>query len=59
MVVVVVVVVVIAVVKAVVVIIVVLVAVESFSFGIKHSYNMITNPIQVNIINLSLTTITV
>ena len=35
------------------------VAVVSFSFGIKHSYNVITNPVQVKIINTSLTPITI
>ena len=35
------------------------VLVVTFSFGIKHSYNMITNPIQVKIINPSLTPITI
>ena len=31
----------------------------SVSFGIKHSYNMITNPIQVKVINPNLTSIIV
>ena len=34
-----------------VVVVVVVIVVVVFSFGIKHSYNMITYPIQVKIIN--------
>ena len=46
-------------VAVVVVAVVVVVVVVPFFFGIKHSYNIITNPIQVKIINPSLTPITI
>ena len=38
---------------------IVVIVIVSFNLEIKHSYNTITNPIQVKILNLSLTLITV
>ena len=43
----------------VVVVVIIVVVVVVFSFGIKHSHNMTTNPIQVKIRNPSLASITI
>ena len=51
--------VVVEVVVVVVVVVVIIIVVVVFSFGIKHSPNMTTNPIQVKIRNPSLASITI